>query len=343
MIKYSQKINEKNVSIESLNFLPKRPFPFSDESLGSYIVRLADANGYTSSKLLCKEAGLITGFSKSTVIIRLNMIDTTKWNLKKLSIIGKVSEIQLLKLTFNTFTREIPEYALHNKKRKICPECLNEPKVYGRKVWEINLVTICTRHKCLLVDACPNCSGLLHWDNISKKHCNCGYDLSQIKPLIVAKNEIQLSNYIELYSNKYLISKEEEPSLHNHFFDFLNVIIFLIGQIFTQSQSETDNRSWSGSIFRSMRNQELHLLIKLVLSLLKNWPSNFLDFLQKFNLEKMDAMLLRKRKNAITICFFPFDYNEFCEDGFIFSLDKLKIFIMARTEIIQDYFNRPQR
>ncbi|KRE69727.1 TniQ family protein [Paenibacillus sp. Soil750] len=338
MNKYSQNINDENVLIESLISLPKRPFPFSDESLGSYIVRLAHANGYSSSKVLCKEAGLITGFSSNTVLIRLNTIDTTKWNFKKLSTLGKVPKEQLLELTFNALDREIPEYALHNKKRKICPECLKEPKVYGRKLWDINLVTICTIHNCLLVDACPKCSSLLHWDNISKKYCICGYDFSQIKPLIVAKDEIQLSNYIELYFNEYINLKEKSSEFD--LFDFLNLVIFLIGQFFTQSQNDTDNRTWSGSILRAMRNQELHFHIKLVLRLFDNWPSNFLDFLNKYNLEKMRAMLSSKKNNAITLCFFPYVYEEFCEDGFMFSLDKMKIFVMVRTEMIQEYVNR---
>lgn len=132
MNKYSKKINDENVSIESLRSLPIRPFPFSDESLGSYVVRLADANGYSSSKVLFKKVGLITGFSKATVIIRLNSFDTSKWNLKKLSSIGKVAEKKLLKLTFNAFTREVPEYALHNKKRKICPESVIAVMIYHK-------------------------------------------------------------------------------------------------------------------------------------------------------------------------------------------------------------------
>lgn len=68
---------------------------------------------------------------------------------------------------------------------RICPECLKDDTVpYYRKIWRVGVITACTKHKCLLVDRCPECQSFIDpkrvgWKDSPTSCFNCGFDLRE--------------------------------------------------------------------------------------------------------------------------------------------------------------------
>lgn len=56
---------------------------------------------------------------------------------------------------------------------QVCALCLHESRPYCRRVWELSLVTVCTRHSCWLTDMCGACMKPLRWDRPSLSICRC--------------------------------------------------------------------------------------------------------------------------------------------------------------------------
>jgi hypothetical protein len=60
----------------------------------------------------------------------------------------------------------------------VCPLCLAEPPVFERLLWSFRGLPICTRHDCLLIDACPNCGERLRANQLDIIRCRRGCDLT---------------------------------------------------------------------------------------------------------------------------------------------------------------------
>lgn len=66
---------------------------------------------------------------------------------------------------------------------RFCPQCLQETRGRWQLRWRLGWAFVCTRHLCLLADACPTCEHVLR-DRDARilsalpGHCRCGTDLS---------------------------------------------------------------------------------------------------------------------------------------------------------------------
>ena len=60
----------------------------------------------------------------------------------------------------------------------VCPLCLAEPPAYERLLWSFRGLPICTRHGCVLIEACPNCGKRLRSNQLDIVRCRRGCDLT---------------------------------------------------------------------------------------------------------------------------------------------------------------------
>ena len=60
---------------------------------------------------------------------------------------------------------------------QICPVCVHQ-EGFCKRVWDLSLVTSCTIHQCMLVDACEHCKVPLRWDRPALDVCICGRPFS---------------------------------------------------------------------------------------------------------------------------------------------------------------------
>lgn len=97
---------------------------------------------------------------------------------------------QLMGVEFNR------PYHIRVSRPQLCGQCLQE-NVMARIVWDVSLVTCCSRHKTRLVDVCPSCQRVLHWRRPDVVTCVCGYDLRHATGGRVNADEVWLSERIE--------------------------------------------------------------------------------------------------------------------------------------------------
>src|SRR5258708_31750373 len=163
--------------------LVRRSHLLPGESLPSFMIRLAALNHYSSSLTLQQMCSnyLLTNAGKRdsmdwpclpetyTILATMTRCDP--------SILYKASSHCYASiLTPPATVREIPVMRLPNGNKVLllkkwvirqhfrnaryavyCPKCLRE-NLYHRSLWQVNAVSACTRHRCLLVDSCPGCN-----------------------------------------------------------------------------------------------------------------------------------------------------------------------------------------
>ncbi|MGN7165253.1 TniQ family protein [Paenibacillus cellulositrophicus] len=65
-----------------------------------------------------------------------------------------------------------------NKSTKYCRHCLKE-QYYHRLKWDVNLISVCLKHKCLLIDRCPSCGKEVKLSQLMQRYCPCGHDFTK--------------------------------------------------------------------------------------------------------------------------------------------------------------------
>lgn len=98
------------------------------------------------------------------------------------------------------------------KHTKYCPECLNED-FYHRLYWDVSFVTVCTKHKILLLETCPRCSKKIRLARLMQNQCTCGYIYeSAILPKTnLTDNEVQAQNILQ----GLLLNRKNHCSIKN--------------------------------------------------------------------------------------------------------------------------------
>ncbi|MCP1621516.1 TniQ family protein [Pseudomonas nitroreducens] len=146
--------------------LPFAPEPFADESLESYLQRLALAQFLTSSQQLLRPVGLRSK--------RLFSPD----ELKQFAEHYALEAQQLIEMAaFPSVSGALARGKFLRLRAAVCPQCLAE-KPYLRQSWYHVLVTACRRHSAALLESCPGCRQPLSHHRGPLTHCSCGVDLS---------------------------------------------------------------------------------------------------------------------------------------------------------------------
>lgn len=146
--------------------------PGRNESLHGWMVRLAAANGYSSSRQIL---GLIRCAPGSNVIGNLiQLVDGSTADFERFVIDGN--------MMFHG-----GELRLHHRRfslrPKVCPRCLAE-KGQLQSVWNLRLWQYCPEHCCALISVCPFCGNPLTKSERYVGHCGnarCHGNLSKAR------------------------------------------------------------------------------------------------------------------------------------------------------------------
>jgi hypothetical protein len=57
-------------------------------------------------------------------------------------------------------------HRLHRKGMQCCPLCLKDETPYYRLKWRTSFFTLCEKHKCFLIDECPNCKAIVEYHRL---------------------------------------------------------------------------------------------------------------------------------------------------------------------------------
>lgn len=192
--------------------LPCRP----DEALPGYLLRLAEANGYESIAALLRAAGinirgLNTGYSSKL-----------RTDAEALAALGRMAVGDPGHLSGHAatpldgpalFMREcrVDSDAMLHERAQVCPHCLAEDG-YIREELELAPVTVCSTHKVLLVDECPDCGHPLDWKRSNLMACgHCGADLRMAPPTPVGADVCEVADDFAALAPFRLVTHSGEP------------------------------------------------------------------------------------------------------------------------------------
>jgi len=181
-----------------------RPALLPDESWGSYLHRLAAANGYEPFSLLTKvctlrlaELGVRDNLMRpkraETFVVLATLTRLTPHELALASVhafaqapiwthhmetvhldLGDGTSLPLLSSLLRS------RHILRPEAAQFCPTCLREA-AYHRRAWMLADVAACLRHQRLLHSCCPHCQAWVGVANIVRCQCGkCGADLSGV-------------------------------------------------------------------------------------------------------------------------------------------------------------------
>ncbi|WP_179061443.1 TniQ family protein [Pseudomonas taiwanensis] len=140
---------------------------FHDESLNSYLARLAGENFLGSVSALLRPVGVRY---KSTYS-QDELAATALCHSLELPLLERLARFQTVlgALGGGQFLRRhgVP----------VCPVCLSH-QAYGRQAWHHELVTACSKHRIMLVAACPDCLEPVALNGGTIGTCQCGFDLA---------------------------------------------------------------------------------------------------------------------------------------------------------------------
>lgn len=272
------------------------PIPFQDELLSSWLVRTAYAHHthpHTFMKLhlgLCNQSVSINNFD---AIISEDHI--------KLLLYKTHQQVDIFRMSLQSYNGYLQESIITNGLNKFlcnlrfCPICLREDKIiYFRKNWKVVFNTICIKHKCFLLDSCPQCDRLIsitkmYKNKLSVKYCyNCGFDLSKSRKIPIPKNTrlisvLKLNSVLEqgyiLFKSKLIYS-----------FVFFDTIVQL-SKIILRYQKKLNLSIDLNKVIKSSNSykpiyfqvsiKKQHLLFNTVMSLFESYPYRFKQYIKK--------------------------------------------------------------
>ncbi len=173
--------------MSDLKLLPARERAQPGESLRSLIRRHAFAMGYDRTSQLLS----VTRASFPPHLDHLSRGPP----LNALSELFGQDEDHLLDLTVHRFAKRLMLVARNETSpdvcdsktilrffssatTHVCPLCLAEPPACERLLWSFRAFPVCSRHGCLLIDACPNCGEQIRANQLDMTRCRRGCDFA---------------------------------------------------------------------------------------------------------------------------------------------------------------------
>ncbi len=177
--------------------LLRTPIPYEDESLASYIIRLAERNYYQSPNWILNLAGLKVNRG---IYLCVNPLEPSR--LSQLTGVDDNQLCLMASLNYQTaYELNNQHYRIYKYGIKLCPLCLKELN-YSRMIWDWDIVKACASHQCKLIYKCPSCQKKIKWSRPGVSQCKCGFDFRCFIPEKADVHEIKQSIYLhQLDSN----------------------------------------------------------------------------------------------------------------------------------------------
>lgn len=150
---------------------PVRPLPKADESLTSWLIRLAHANGlslrdfirgiYERAGALTRDFDFVDDPAFFSVLAAGSGAPADQ--IAALSLATLEQHLQLghdPQLSW-IYLRGHPRLLHRSYWQQVCPDCLGEGLGYFRRAWRFAFATCCPQHHVVLIDRCPRCSAAL--------------------------------------------------------------------------------------------------------------------------------------------------------------------------------------
>lgn len=250
----------------------------------SYIIRLTEQNGYTSPTWIIRKAELASGISRHCSFVfgepeQLRLLSNlTGSSISDLAAAAYPRDNQYYPSRYMFFDLAVNYYSIRLTYPKICPLCLSEDP-YCRRIWDIVGVTTCPKHKCLLIDECPNCMRRITWVRKRVSVCPCEFDWREAEVTPVEESELALTYHVHRLcrlstdnrAGKFPVNRILDRGFTLQ--DVLSVLFFFVGQYRGMSLT-------TGKLLHPVgKNEDLHVLFNKAYCVFEDWPNNFHTFL----------------------------------------------------------------
>lgn len=163
-----------------------RPLPVRDESTVGYLLRVSEANGFTSLldlDLLASRGNGGDAFSR---------VGTMLPGVSLHQLRGHVTRFRNLKIAD---PGGIDMKYWNGRRPRFCPACLAE-RSYWRATWDLTLMVACPIHRARLHDSCPGCHRPLSWKRGHISQCDCGQLLNDTPLENATETAVAVSAYL---------------------------------------------------------------------------------------------------------------------------------------------------
>lgn len=155
--------------------LLKRVPPHPRESLRSYLMRTAVANGRSNADRVLVESLGLSGITISPALA-LRLADYCRCDASEFL---QLSGIEYRATDGTRYwkiegQRVTKDFLVRASRQALCPGCIQK---YGylRARWDLTLYAACPEHACQLLDKCPQCRRLISPHRAALTACNCGF------------------------------------------------------------------------------------------------------------------------------------------------------------------------
>lgn len=301
---------------------PIHPKPKDDELLSSWLVRMARAYSmklYTFCKIIWPreiwardidksvENGLLKILAQKTATPFQNVFQCTLkayegWLHDKHNTEGNTRWIMPL----GVYHRIHRHYGL-----QCCPQCLREDEEpYFRRKWRLAFVTLCEKHRSILIDRCPQCGKAINFhrnqfDSKAITLCyKCGVDLRELQPNVNCdEQQIEYQLFLlETLKRGWVEIPGHGPVYSHLFFTGLRQIVKLpaigrkakllrdcLGEYIGDCKVEEFGRR-KGYYIETLDVLSRAYLLRMANWLLDAWPNRFADLCKKINLLSSDLL-----------------------------------------------------
>lgn len=298
--------------------------PLPDELLSSWIVRLSHAHGY-KSQTMCR---ILFGRNRAIWNRDIDRLAPSEVGEILVKITGATVD-QFERSTLrayegslferhnpNGMTRWLVPLGICHRTRKrpglmFCLQCLrDDAEPYFRRRWRLAFSTVCTKHKCHLLDACPKCTSPLapHRADMQGRKCftpaglnvhcwKCGFDLRNCKVTEMPDDSlIRIQMLLEHALDHGYLDWSDNHAMHSLvFFDGVRELITGITSRQTlvrlKKQGDSNFVNLAGWPRMGLEMASLPMRRNLFQSLavvLDNWPENFVDLIRNRGLRYSD-------------------------------------------------------
>lgn len=177
--------------------LVRTPAPYSTESNRGFLLRICEANGYSSPTYLLSMLGNSPEAMEQPKKIDLRalgrLLGAQQGALDFLSSKGdSYSEVLLFGHRLKRFKHRMP---IRSADVAFCPDCVVE-QGFLDIFWELRMVVACPIHKRRLVSSCPRCKKRINWFRPGLLQCRCGASFTKERRLPASDSITQLMSVL---------------------------------------------------------------------------------------------------------------------------------------------------
>jgi hypothetical protein len=203
-------------------------------------------------------------------------------------------------------------HRLHRNGMQCCPLCLKEEVPYYKLKWRTSFFTLCEKHRCFLIDECPNCKAIVEYHRLGiGKHMDvrsselhlcshCYFNLSETPPVYpprLPESIVQeYRNTLKQFENDSWSRTLTFPTTHPlAFFHGLRGLLMLVNKRACVELRKNINASvplnlplekdWSRE-FGYLTIRERFNLLMACFWLMHDWPYRFVTILKMSKLSR---------------------------------------------------------